>query len=97
QVPEVTALVDVWRLRELQAGARPERTRRLHGLAGLEVDAHLLDAEVLAEVLAEGHQARVRHVRIAVVVPGEVGVDAPDAVDGGAVAPRPGGVGRGEH
>ena len=80
QVPVVAAAVQVRRLRELQPGARPQRARLLERLAGLEVDPDLLDAQVLAQLLAAGRvQPGEGDVRRAVVVPGEVRVDAADA------------------
>src|ERR1700683_479740 len=51
---------------------------------------------MLAQLLAAGVQAGEGDVRRAVVVPGQVGVYAADAVDGDAVAPWAGRVGRGE-
>ena len=96
QVPVVAAAVQVRRLRELQPGARPQRARRLKRLPGVQVDPYLLDAQVLAELLAAGVQPGEGHVGCAVVVPGQVRVDAANAVDGDAVAPRAGRVGRGE-
>jgi hypothetical protein len=64
--------------------------------AGGEVDPHLLDAQVLAHLLAAGVQPGEGDVRRAVFVPRQVGVDAPDAADGDAVAPLAGRVRCGE-
>ena len=47
QVPVLAVPVEVRRLRELQPRARPQGARLLERLAGGEVDAHLLDAQVL--------------------------------------------------
>ena len=52
---------------------------------------------MLAHLLAAGVQPGEGDVGRAVVVPRQVGVDAVDAIDGDAVAPRAGRVGRGEH
>src|SRR4029077_15034051 len=74
----------------------PQRAWWLERLAGRQVDPNLLDAQVLAHVLAAGGQPGESDVRRPVVVPRQVRVDTADPVDADAIAPRPGRVGRGE-
>ena len=62
----------------------------------VEVDPHLLDAEVAAAVGTREDQAGVRQVAV-VAVPRQVGIDAVDALARHAVAPRSGRIGRREH
>ncbi len=81
-------MVEVRRFREFEACARPERARFFEGTTGFEVDADLLHTVVRTQVGAGRHQARERDERGAVVIPGQVGVDAADAFENGAVAPR---------
>ena len=100
QVP--SDLVEVRGLGELPAGARPERARLLQGDVVLEVDLHLQDAEVRADLRPAQDQAGVGDVDVAVGIPRDVGIDAVDALgavdadDQVAVAPGSGGIRRGE-
>ena len=50
QVPRAVDLVEVRRLGELAAGARPQRARLLERDVVVEIDLHLQDAEVRADL-----------------------------------------------
>ena len=79
EVPGAVDLVEVRRLGELPSGARPQRPRLLERDVVVEVDLHLQDAEVRAEVGPAQDEAGVGDVDVAVGIPRDVGIDAVDA------------------